>query len=213
MSRRAGVALLLLLVSVAPVLADVIPPFPFNLFPQPRHDPRQWRDPLAPPHTEPLVVPLVIKVPAETDKQTYLRLPAAMRSYCAEAAPDNGSTRRASASPTRLTTLVAGLALAMCFTLCGVRFIRSGNRRFLYGGVALAFAVFAIGLSGCPDELVVYNPTIVNTLGPLTPKADGTLMGQALLRQDDKDNGVELTINREELAAFLEKNAPTTPER
>ena len=206
MSRRAGVALLLVLVFVAPALADVIPPFPFNLLPLPRHDPREeeWREPPR------LVVPLVIKPSVETDRQTYLRVPAALRSYHVEAAPDNDSTRRASASPTRLTTLIAGLALAVCFTLCGVRFIRSGNRRFLYGGSILAVAVVAIGLTGCPPEPVDNGPVTLKTLEPLTRNPDGTMTGQALLFLDNKDNGVELTINRDELAAFLEKNAPST---
>ena len=209
MLRRAGFALCLAISFTSPMLADI----PLVPEPPPQPVPR-------PPQVEPnppAVAPLVILPNSGEDNQTRLRLPAlSKREGRIDNAPEKESTRRALASPTRFSTIVAGTALAICFALCGVRFVRGGNRRYPYCGTAVALAVLIVGLTGCPSERrtePVVGRTIVNTLPRMKQGADGTLTGQALLEQDEKAGQIQLTMERDELAAFLEKNMPAAPER
>ncbi len=206
MLRRAGFALCLAISFTSAVLADI------PLVPEPQPVAR-------PPQVEPnppAVAPLVILPNSGEDNQTRLRLPAlSKREGRVEDAPEKESTHRALAAPTRVTTIVAGTALAICFALCGVRFARGGNRRYLYCGTAVALTVLVVGLTGCPPEPepLIDNPIIVNTLPAMKRAADGTLTGQVLLERDEKAEQIQLTIERDQLAEFLEKNAPATPER
>ena len=135
---------------------------------------------------------LVLTPGAKDDPQMYVRLPAEMM-----------KRTHADARTGQSSTLIAGVALALAFTLAGLWLVRGGRRRLL-GGAALTLAVVLVaGLTGCPPRSPLGDFRIYDEqLDRPTCAADGSLRGEALLQVEDERSSIQVVVPREQLAEF-----------
>jgi hypothetical protein len=164
---------------------------------QPAPRPQDWRVP-NPPGPR-----LVLRAGVGDDKQTHLRLPAALAK----------NWRADAARPAHGPTVAAGVALALGLVTGGLWLARTGRRRLLLSGAALGVtALLVVGVSGCPwDRLVTRLAYEEEILAPPACAPDGNLTGEALLEIDPQTDRIEVVVNRAELAAWAEQAAKPVP--
>jgi hypothetical protein len=146
---------------------------------------------------------LVLRASVGDDKQTHVRLPAALAK----------NWRADAARPAHGPTVAAGVALALGLVTGGLWLARTGRRRLLLSGAALGVAgLLVVGVSGCPwDPQVVDHRYYDKPITPLACAPDGNLTGEALLEIDGQTDAVEVVVNRAELAAWAEQAAKPVP--
>jgi hypothetical protein len=136
------------------------------------------------------------------DRQTYVRLPAALAKDLRADAP----------RPAHGPTAVAALALALGLVTGGFWLARTGRRRVLISCAALGVAgTLLVGVSGCPWDRQVVDHFYDEHLTPPSSTPDGNLTGEALLEIDGQGDAVEVVVNRAELAAWAEQAAKPLP--
>jgi hypothetical protein len=187
--------LLLFLVEVA--ANPVVPPGPFG--PARNESPPAWRPeiPMLPPLRRTVETTLTIEAGPHAT-WTTLSLPrqivADLQTASLPAAP----------APNRLSTAMAGLALALALTAGGLWVVRSRGR-FGLMGLALLLAVVAVAGVSCFN--FGRQDALPQPPQPLQQTGDDTLAGGAVVTIDDED-GIRLNLVRDELTRIAEARPP-----